>query len=293
MIYSIENEFLKISVNTDGAELYSVYSKKTQTEYLWQGDERFWKGRAYNLFPFIGRMVDGVYTYQGERFTSRTHGLARYFSFDLETRTENALTFLLKNSEEMRQEYPFSFEFRVSFILNANALTTQYAVTNTDNRTLICAFGGHPGFNVPFGKGEFESYYLEFSAPTSVRRQLLVEGKAFMAEKSLPYPLIEGVKIPLRHELFDNDAVILENTSGCVSIKSDEEKRSVSVQYSDFPFVGFWHINKPNAPYVCIEPWSALPAVDGVITDLENKLYMTHVVVGESAVKSFTITINE
>ena len=38
MIYSIENKILKIAVDTSGAQLQSVYSKKTDTEYLWQGD---------------------------------------------------------------------------------------------------------------------------------------------------------------------------------------------------------------------------------------------------------------
>ncbi len=293
MIYSIENEILKISVNTDGAELYSVYSKRTNTEYLWQGDERFWKGRAYNLFPFIGRMVDGVYTYQGKNYTSRTHGLARYFPFQLEKQSENALVFLLNSSKEMQSEYPFAFAFRVSFLLNENTLTTKYEVTNTDDQTLICAFGGHPGFQIPFGKGEFEDYYLEFSQPTLARRQLCVEGRAFMANKTMEYPLVDGVKIPLRHDLFDNDAIILENTSGCVSIKSDQERKSITVRYPDFPFVGFWHIDKPNAPYVCIEPWSALPAVDGKIVELEGKPHMTHVPSGSTTSKSFVIEINE
>lgn len=34
MIYSIENKKLKVSVDTAGAQLQSLYSKDTQTEYL-------------------------------------------------------------------------------------------------------------------------------------------------------------------------------------------------------------------------------------------------------------------
>ena len=66
MIYSIENEQLKIAVNSLGAQLYSVYSKKSDTEYLWQGNPEFWKDRAHNLFPFIGRMYDGIFHYEGK-----------------------------------------------------------------------------------------------------------------------------------------------------------------------------------------------------------------------------------
>ena len=38
MIYTIENEDLRVAVSTVGAELQSIYGKGTDTEYLWQGD---------------------------------------------------------------------------------------------------------------------------------------------------------------------------------------------------------------------------------------------------------------
>ena len=65
MIHTIENELLKIAVDTKGAQLMSVLSKKTGVEYIWQGNPAYWPGRAYNLFPFIGRMYEGVFTYDG------------------------------------------------------------------------------------------------------------------------------------------------------------------------------------------------------------------------------------
>ena len=68
MIYTIENEKLKVSVDTAGAQLQSVYSKTTGVEYLWQGDPAYWRGRAYNLFPFIGRMYDEVFNYEGKQY---------------------------------------------------------------------------------------------------------------------------------------------------------------------------------------------------------------------------------
>ncbi len=293
MIYSIENEQLKVSVNSAGAQLYSLYSKKSETEYLWQGDPNYWSGRAYNLFPFIGRMYQGIFLYDGKEYTSRSHGLARYFEFTLENQTENSLVFLFTDNEETHKEYPFAFEFRVFFTLEGAVLTTRYEVLNTDTRTLLCAFGGHPGINIPFGKGVFEDYYLEFPQKKAVTRQLLDKTNSFMADKSVPYELVDGVKIPLRHELFVHDAVILEDTCGEVAIKCDGENRYVSMKYSDFKFIGFWQVNNPTAPYVCLEPWSALPAVDGKIVDLETKPHMTSVGVGEKAEISFTLEIHE
>lgn len=293
MIYSIENDHLKISVNTMGAELYSLYSKKTNTEYLWQGDPNFWSGRAYNLFPFIGRMYEGYFRYDGKEYPSRAHGLARYFEFTLEKQTENSLTFLFTDNEETHKEYPFTFAFRVEFIIQGAEVVTRYEVTNTDNKTLICAFGGHPGINVPFGNGKFEDYYLAFGKNQPICRQLLSESDRYMADKSVKYPLVDGTKIPLQHQLFHHDAIILENTGGEVALKSTKDDRYVSMKFSDYPFIGFWQILKDGAPYICLEPWSALPAIDGVIVDLETKPHMTHVPVGEKAEKSFTLILHE
>ncbi len=293
MIYTLENEYVKIAVNTDGGELYSLYSKKTNTEYLRQGDPAYWSGRAYNLFPFIGRMMDGYFRYDGKNYPSRAHGLARYFAFTLETQTENSLTFLFTDNEKTREEYPFAFEFRTTFRLDGATLTTHYEVKNVDTRTLICAFGGHPGINIPFGKGVFEDYYLSFDKATDARRQLLAWGKPYMEDKAIPYPLENGTDIPLRHELFDNDAIILENTSGCVSVRSKADDRFVTMHFEDYPFIGFWQVFNPTAPYVCLEPWSALPAVDGIVVDLESKPHMTHVPAGQTASKAFTLEIHE
>jgi len=292
MIYTIENDILKIDVDSKGAQLFSVYSKKSNTEYLWQGDPAYWTGRAYNLFPFIGRMYNGIYTYQGKEYAIRPHGVARYNEFSVEEHSKNKLVFLLKDNEETYKEYPFHFEYRVIFEIKDNMLSVRQEAKNIDKKTLICGFGGHPGINVPFGNGAFEDYVLEFSKPTNVSQHLLSENK-FMANKTAPYPLVDGIKLPLKHSLFDNDAVILENTSCCVAVKSDKERKVVKMYYDDFKYIGFWHACETDAPYVCLEPWSALPATEGKIDDLEQKKDMFHIESGKSASATFTLEIVE
>ena len=59
MLYTIENEFLKVDINDEGAQMMSLVGKKTGFEYLWQGDATFWASRATVLFPICGRLTDG------------------------------------------------------------------------------------------------------------------------------------------------------------------------------------------------------------------------------------------
>ncbi len=293
MIYTLENENVRISVNTMGAELFSLYSKKTETEYLWQGDKTYWGDRALNLFPFIGRMYEGYFNFDGKKYPSRCHGLARFFEFTLEKQTENSLTFLFTDDENTHKEYPYAFEFRVTFTLNGYELITHYEVVNTDDRTMICAFGGHPGINIPFGKGNFEDYYLDFGEKQHPTHVLFAEGAPYLADKSVPYALEEDQKISLTHELFYNDAIVLENTKGYVAVRSKADDRYVSMRYDQFKYIGFWQAYTDSTPYVCLEPWSALPASYGKVVDLESKPNMVHVPAGEKAAMSFTLEIHE
>lgn len=292
MIYSIENKILKATVDTSGAQLQSIYSKATETEYLWQGDPAYWAGRAYNLFPTIGRMYKNTYTYDGNEYSLRCHGIARYRAFQLTDRTATKLTFRLTEDEDSLKEYPFKFEFFIRYELKEATLEISLIVKNTDEKELIFALGGHPGFNVPFGNGAFEDYYLEFSEKTKVLFHTLSESK-FMTGEKLPLPLTEGVRLPLRHELFDNDAAILGNTCREISLKSKADPRYITVKYPDFRYLGVWHTPETDAPFVCIEPWSALPATDGVITDLSAKEDMTRLAPGKTYKTLWSIEIHE
>ena len=54
MIYHLENEFLKLAIDTHGAELSSIFNKKENKEMLWQGNPEFWGRKSPVLFPLVG-----------------------------------------------------------------------------------------------------------------------------------------------------------------------------------------------------------------------------------------------
>ena len=59
MQYSIENEILRLTVDTHGAEPVSVLHKPTGAELLWQGDPAVWGRHAPILFPYTGKLTGG------------------------------------------------------------------------------------------------------------------------------------------------------------------------------------------------------------------------------------------
>lgn len=253
-MHKIKNDILSIAVKPTGAELSSLKNLKTGIEHLWQGNSEFWTGQAPNLFPVIGLLKDGEFTYEGKTYQMPKHGFVRHNeNIKLKEKTDSKLVFELEFSEETLKIYPFKFRFQISYTLNQNKLQVGHKVVNLDDKALYFSLGGHPAFNAPISNNEaYEDYYLEFDQKLDLRTHLLDQNGLVSANT-------EGIldnedKIRLHKNLFDNDALIFKNIQAKkVSLKSQNSGEILNVEYSDFKNLGVWA--KPSAPFVCIEPW--------------------------------------
>ncbi len=267
MEYTIKDESLQVTVSDRGAELQSIQAADG-TEYLWQGDPDFWEEKAPNIFPYVARLTQGTYLLDGEPYNMQIHGLVKYRTLRPEAQSEQSITFRLDSDEQTREQYPFAFVYRITYSLSGSSLDITASVENPGNKRMFFGLGGHPGFRVPLEDDlTFEDYYLEFE---SVSRPSLIgfTDSCFVNGKDTEYPLEGGKRIPLRHSLFDRDALVLKNMPKCVKLASEKGSRSVMLRYPDFPYLGLWHKPKAEAPYVCIEPWTSLPSRDGIVEDL-------------------------
>ena len=93
------------------------------------------------------------------------------------------------------------------------------------------------------------------------------------------------------HNIFDEDAIVLEETSGQVLLHSLKGKKGVRVDYPDMPYIGFWHMPCTDAPYVCIEPWCSLPSRQGITEDLEKQENLLSLESGKERQVSWTMEI--
>lgn len=292
MLYAIENDKIKVTIESLGAEFASIVLKSDGVEYLWQGDEKYWTGRAFNLFPICGRLTEGKYTYGGEEYKMEIHGFLRESELEVTEHTAERVSFRLTENEKTLAQYPFAFEATVTYSLDGASVKTTYTVRNTDaKKDLIFTLGGHPGFNVPLLDGEkFEDYYLEFTDKIPAEKMLFSD-TCFFTGRNEPFPLENGVILPLRHELFDNDAIFLKNMAREVTLRSKTNDKFVRVSYCGMPYLGLWHAPRSDAPYICIEPWCSVPSDDGVIDAMETKRDMIHLAPGCTYVNEFDIEI--
>lgn len=268
MLCQIENSSLSVSADTRGAELMSILGADG-TQYLWQGDPTYWKGRSPSIFPYVARLTEKQYTYRGKTYSMPIHGFAPTSDFTLESNDGGSMVFRLDSDERIYAMYPFRFSYFITCRLDADTLYVENRVENRDEKTMYFGFGGHPGINVPLDKGlAFEDYFLEFG-PCELRRVEFTSA-CFVTGQETPFPLENG-RLWLKHRLFDNDAVVLRGVNGPVTLRSERGEHGVTLSAPGFPLLGFWHRVKSDAPYVCFEPWSSLPSHSGVIEDFERQ----------------------
>ena len=158
---------------------------------------------------------------------------------------------------------------------------------------MLFGIGGHPGFNVPLEEGlRFEDYVLEFGNPAHPTRVGFTEDCHLNGQDEL-YALEEERRIPLQHNLFDQDAIVLKNMDRCVTLRSDKGTRAVKVRFPQYTHLGFWHMPHTTAPYVCIEPWSSLPSRYGVVEDLSQQSDLVRLEAGKIYENQWSIEIIE
>lgn len=153
MEYIIKNRYITLSVNSYGASMESlIYLGE---ERLWQGGEG-WGSRDVVIFPVVGHA--GTFTVNGEKFTPKSHGVARYSEFALADITEDKLVLELTSNPVTKRAYPYDFVLRVTYTLKKNTVKVEYTVKAKEGQIPFYV-GSHAGMKAPTGTGvlEFEN----------------------------------------------------------------------------------------------------------------------------------------
>ena len=247
MVHWIENDYLKVGVKEYGCELTSVWSKRAEYEYLWQGDPSVWYGQSPILFPIVGRLIDDKYRLNGQEYEMPKHGFARKLDWKLLTKEGDAMSFILSESDATLPLYPYRFDLIVKFELLDNTLRVTHTVVNKNGDTMYFSLGAHPGFNCAIGDR------LVFDEPETLRTERIDLVRSLRLPETLPC-LDNEREITITKDIFNEDALILHGIrSKHVTLKSDNHDRTVRFDMGGSPYLGVWA--KPGAPYVCIEPW--------------------------------------
>lgn len=253
--YVLENEKIKIKVNSLGAELKSLISKENEKEYMWCADAYFWNRTSPILFPVVGCYKNFQCMHEGKKYELSQHGFARDMEFSLLKKDENELWLRITETKETLKSYPFAFILDIGYRLNGSKLEVLWKVHNPADKTMYFSIGGHPGFNIPADTKEGVGCYLSMDAKEDkvvsrkINNRLAIDG--FYDCK------LENKMVAVTKELFAADALVLENHQISVVELKDAEYKTFLKMHFDAPLVGIWapaHLEE-KAPFVCIEPW--------------------------------------
>ena len=268
--FTIENEYLKVTVTTFGAQIKSVIRKCDGVEHIWQGDPAVWGYQTPIMFPHCGKLVDGKLEAKGRIFEDSQHGFARLMEHDFVEQTEDMIVLELCANEETMNKFPYEFRLVSTFALEGDTVHHTLTVENLDEEKMPFGIGYHPGFAVPFDANhvatDYELRFSEMESPLCLN--CLPTG---LLQKDHYYLGTNITSIPVDEQLFANDSHCMTNLkSQTLGIYEKGTGRAVVCDISEFPYTLIW--SKPGMPkYICIEPWHSLPSPEGGSIKWEEK----------------------
>jgi galactose mutarotase-like enzyme len=262
-IIKLKNEHLAATISSKGAELQSLVHTNG-LQYMWNGDASFWGKHSPVLFPIVGTLQNDTYYYNDQAYKLSRHGFAREAVFSAKQVNNQEAVFTLKETEASLRVYPFEFTLRLRYRLVKNRLLCTYEVSNTGIKELLFSVGGHPAFALPLVKNlHYEDYYLMFSKPEPLYRYKLDNGltgnekQAVRTQPCKPVTDHGAIKLPLTHELFYEDALVLKHLENhYTTLASDKNDHGLHFDFTGFPYLGIWAAK--DAPFICIEPWCGI-----------------------------------
>lgn len=265
---TIRSAELDVAISEIGAELQSVVDTRGQ-DWLWDGDERWWTGRAPLLFPTVGMVSGGIARFGGRAFAMPKHGFARKAPFTVIETLDHGATFRLEDSEATRAVYPFAFRLDVTHRLDGAVLETVATVTNTGDAPMPAGFGFHPALRWPLpgtGTTSKTQHLLRFDAeePEPIRG-VTPDG---LIGPPAPTP-IGGDELQLHDSLFAHDALVLDRPNSRGLWYGMPDHAGVRVDFAGLNYLGVWM--KPGAGYLCIEPWASHADDEGFTGEFADK----------------------
>lgn len=271
MIYTIENELLKVSVTTFGAQICSVVRKCDNVEHMHNADKAVWGYHAPILFPYTGKLVDGKLEAKGKLYEGGAHGFARLLEHTFVRQTDREIVLELTDSPETLAKWPYKFRLVSTFLLEGDCLIHRLTVENRDEEEIRFGIGYHPAFKLPFdahhSAGDYE---LRFDTPQSP-----------ICLSTQPHGLLNGSwyslcknsdTLALDENLFASDSHCMVGlTAKTLGIYEKGSSRGVVCDISAFPYTLIWSKPVWPVPFVCIEPWMSLPAAETDPLDWEQR----------------------
>lgn len=237
-------------ISTLGAEMVSFVTGGK--ERVWQGSES-WGGHEPVLFPMCGSLKERKYFYEGKEYSLAPHGFARRNVFTVVSKNDSAVTLVLKSNEKTLKDYPFNFEFYVSYSMVEGGVEITYNIKNSGENKMFASVGSHESFNlfVPFGS----AHAVEFEKEERFLSPLVLGKTGTVLPECDDFG--SGNRIELSRKLFAHDTLIFGNVASRRVTLLENGAPLAEITF-DAPNLLIWTSKSPE-DFICMEPWFNLP----------------------------------
>lgn len=272
MIYTIKNGKASASIDECGAELISL--KIDGKEIMWQSpSDDFWSKHAPLLFPFCGRLKDKRYSYRGKTYDMSAHGFISKERFKVMDYTPSSIKLVSRANKKTVEIYPFSYELVAEYTLTECGVSCKVTIKNAGDDVMPYMFGWHPGFTLPEdGDAAIGDYKIEFGMDTESIRWTPLQNVCFARPYDEEFKTPGGSYEFNEAEIYKNDTMIFSAVPTKTKLSSSKNTYSVTLDASEnTPYYCIWKEPKSEARFICLEPWSSLPADGEADEQLETR----------------------
>jgi galactose mutarotase-like enzyme len=284
---SVSSGELSAQIDPLGSQL-SLLKDRDGRDLLWSGDPSVWAWRAPLLFPIVGALAGGEYRVNSKPYRLPRHGFARVSAFQIVESGAATALFRLKADDATMKIYPFSFELDVRFAVSGATLSITALVRNLGARKMPASFGYHPAFRwpLPYSR-ERSEHFIEFTSdePSPVRH---LDTAGLLLPDRYPTPVLQR-RLPLADALFEHDVIIFDDLRSQAVTYGAKDGPRIRVSYPDAPYLGVW--TKPQADFICIEPWHGVADPQGFSGNFSAKPGVFMVAPGASVAAKMAITL--
>lgn len=270
-MYTIENNYLKVSITTKGGSLTSIYDKRLNKELLYQPIEGSWQSQDIVIFPFIAKIKNDTYTIDNKPYVMQKHGLLRYRELNLINKTKDSITLGKVSDNDTLKEYPYKFDFKVNYTLINNTLKLTYTVRNIDSKSIYYSLGGHPAYQI---KGklinniyEFDNAYITFNKKINLNRYVLNEdGSLITGIENIGYK----DRIDITKSLLKKVKTLILDATEIDYVELHNDNDVIKFNINNAKTLAIWTMYD-NGNYICVEPWWGIPDYENPILELKDK----------------------
>lgn len=280
---TLQNEALRVTVSTFGGHIEGIFHKHSERPYYWPYQSAVWQRRTSVCFPVCGALPEGEYTLDGKAYPMPMHGFLREREFTVVEQGSAYMVMECCADEQTMAIYPFSFRFRLFYRLEGAVLKVGYQVANLSRtRAMLFSVGNH--YTYLLG-AEGDDWVIAIEGITAARRRFAAEG--YLAPGSVEL----AVPCRILMALIDNSTYIVQYPKGeipLVRLYNRKRAQELTVRFAGFEYCLLWRPHE-QADFVCIEPWSGMPAGRDASAELSERTSITRLEPG--AVTDYAIEI--